>query len=298
MTPPAERGLVLAFPECREQAAAVARAAGLGCAQITLHRFPDGESLVTLPEPVAPRVFIYRSLDQPNEKLLELLMAAATARDLGAARVGLVAPYLCYMRQDKAFHPGEAVSQRIVGELLAGSFDEVVTVDPHLHRVATLEQAVPVTTAVTVAASDAMARFLEQRLAAPILIGPDQESEQWVAAIARRNALQYGVARKQRLGDSEVRVTLPEVDYTGRNVVLVDDIASTGNTIAATCRALAAHRPASIRVMVTHALFAAGALERMLAAGADEVVSCDSIRHPSNRISLADSLARALRDLR
>ena len=91
---------------------------------------------------------ILRTLNNPNEKLVELLLAAQTARTLGASHLTLVAPYLAYMRQDIAFQPGEAVSQRIVGRFLAGLFDAVITVDPHLHRVATLQEAVPVTQAV------------------------------------------------------------------------------------------------------------------------------------------------------
>ncbi|MCZ4328253.1 ribose-phosphate pyrophosphokinase-like domain-containing protein, partial [Brachybacterium paraconglomeratum] len=86
---------------------------------------------------------LYRSLDQPNEKLVELLLAARTARTLGAPHLTLVAPYLPYMRQDIAFSPGEAVSQRIVGPFLASLVDAVITVDPHLHRVASLRDVVP-----------------------------------------------------------------------------------------------------------------------------------------------------------
>jgi ribose-phosphate pyrophosphokinase len=289
-----KKGLMLSFPECRAPAAVVARAVGLDFAEIDVHRFPDGESRIGLPDTVAEHVFIYRTLDQPNEKLLELVLAAATARELGAVRLALVAPYLCYMRQDKAFHPGEAVSQHIVGNLLAGYFDEVVTVDPHLHRVDRLEDAVPVTNALAIAATDAMSHYLDEHLESPILIGPDEESEQWVAAIAQRNDLEFQVAHKQRFGDSDVKVCLPEACYRGRHVVLVDDMVSTGQTLAATSMELVRYQPASITVMVTHALFVKDALARIRAAGVDQVWSCDSIRHATNRITLANSLAGAL----
>lgn len=289
---------MLSFPECRDPAASVATAAGLDFAEIDLHHFPDGESRIALPDMVAEHVFIYRSLDQPNEKLVELVLAAAAARELGAVRLGLVAPYLCYMRQDKAFHPGEAVSQRIIGNLLADYFDEVVTVDPHLHRVRRLEDAVPVKKALALSAADAMAHFLSEHLENPILVGPDEESEQWVASIARLNELEFYVARKQRFGDSDVRVSLPGAVYRARHLVLVDDMASTGQTLAATSVELARHKPASITAMVTHALFENDALARVSEAGVDEIWSCDSIRHATNRITLADTLARGLLSLR
>ena len=287
-------GLLLAFPEGLESPGRLAAAAGLDIAQIEVHRFPDGESRIRIPLPLPPHVLIYRSLDQPNGKLVELLMAAATARELGAQRITLVAPYLCYMRQDKAFHPGEAVSQRVLGKLLANNFNALITVDPHLHRVHKLSDAVPVENAVALAATDAMASYLEGRLDNPMLIGPDEESRQWVAAIARRNQLEFHVASKLRTGDSDIRVSLPDAAYGGRHLVLVDDIASTGSTLVAATLALREHNPASITVMVTHALFVGDALQRIQGAGVSQIWSCDSISHATNRISLTKSIAQAL----
>ncbi|MCK5359577.1 MAG: ribose-phosphate pyrophosphokinase-like domain-containing protein, partial [Gammaproteobacteria bacterium] len=205
-----KKGLLLGFPEYSTPAQDLATAAGLDYAEIEVHRFPDGESQLRLPYPLPEHIVICRSLNQPNEKLVELALAASTARDLGAGKVTLVAPYLCYMRQDKAFNPGEAVSQRIIGKLLANWFDGLITVDPHLHRVHHLDDAVPVAKAKALNATEAMADYLDGRLDNPLLIGPDEESEQWVAAIARRNQLDFHVARKVRFGDSDVQVTLPE----------------------------------------------------------------------------------------
>ena len=126
--------LVLGFPSYTAQARGIAAKAALGYADIALRRFPDGESLVRLPDTLPEQVVFCVSLDDPNAKLIELELAAQTARSLGARTLTLVAPYLCYMRQDSAFRPGEAVSQRIIGALLARHFDSVITVDAHLHR--------------------------------------------------------------------------------------------------------------------------------------------------------------------
>ena len=128
--------MLLGFSDYESQGRRLADALGMPFALVAIHRFPDGESKVTLPSPLPERVVLCRSLDAPNDKLIELMLCAETARAMGAKRVALVAPYLCYMRQDIAFHPGEAVSQKIVGKFLAGLFDAVITVDPHLHRIA------------------------------------------------------------------------------------------------------------------------------------------------------------------
>ncbi len=287
--------LVLCFPEYRQQAQRMADAAGFPCSDVDIHHFPDGESRIRLPEKLPEQIIFCRSLNQPNEKLIELILAAATARRLGAKRITLVAPYLCYMRQDKAFHPGEAISQRIIGELLANRFDSLITVDPHLHRVHNLQQAVPVEQAVTLSATSVMADWLTRQMKNPLLIGPDEESVQWVAAIARHNSLDYCVARKERFGDRSVRITLPDGYYTGRHIVLVDDVASTGRTLEAAARELAPHKPASISVLVTHALFFDDAQQRLQRVGVEQIWSCDTIPHPTNHLHLAQLLAEAIK---
>lgn len=291
------KGLLLGFPEYSKPAQKLARAAGLDFAEVEVHRFPDGESRVRLPEKMPEHVVICRSLNQPNEKLVELILAASTSRKLGATKIALVAPYLGYMRQDKAFYPGEAVSQQIVGNLLATLFDALITVDPHLHRVHRMEDAVPVPIALALSATGAMSDYLGKKLENPLLVGPDEESEQWVSAIAEHNQLEFHVARKLRLGDSDVRVSLPGADYRGRHIVLVDDIISTGRTIESAIMELKPYQPGSITVMATHALFAGDALARLKNAGADNIWSSDSIPHPTNQIGLSAVLAPALTGL-
>jgi ribose-phosphate pyrophosphokinase len=286
--------MLLGFPDYREPAQRVAAKAGLAYADIAVHGFPDGESLVRLPPSLPSDVVLYTSLDAPNRRLIELELAAATARQLGARRLTLITPYLCYMRQDVAFHRGEAVSQRIIGALLARHFDTLITVDPHLHRTGHLADAVPVRRAVALTAAPVMAEWLKHQARGQLLIGPDAESEQWVSAIAAPGHFDFGVATKQRLGDNDVRVTLPDCHFAGRDVVLVDDIASTGHTLAAAAQQIAAQGARSISVVVSHALFFGDALQMLRAAGVTDIVSTDSIPHPSNRLHLDALLAAAL----
>ena len=291
---PERDALVLGFPEYAAQASALAAAAGLPYAAIEVHHFPDGESLVRLPTALPPALVFCRSLEQPNGKLIELELAAAAALEQGARRLSLVAPYLCYMRQDRAFRPGEAVSQRIIGQLLARHFDTLITVDPHLHRIHDLRDAVPLRHAISLTAAPVMADWLAGREDKPLLLGPDAEAEQWVAAIAATSGLAYGVASKTRLGDRSVRVRLPDLSFGGRDVVLVDDVASTGQTLAECARALLAAGAHSVAALVTHALFVDDALAGLRRAGIETIVSTDSIPHVSNALPLAPILARAV----
>lgn len=286
--------LILAFPDYLPQAQQLAATTGWPLACISIHRFPDGESRLQLPEKLSPHVIFCRSLDQPNAKLVELLLAAAGARELGAETLTLVAPYLCYMRQDMEFTPGEVVSQRHLGRLLAKYFEQVVTVDAHLHRITHLEEAIPLAHAVNLSATLPMADFLSRQPYQPLLVGPDSESAQWVSTLAALQHLDYVCASKQRFGDRDVRITLPEGNWHGRHVVLVDDMASSGHTLEVAAKLLQPYQPASVSVLVTHALFVGDALERLRVAGVENIWSCDSITHSSNCISLSGLLAGML----
>ncbi len=286
--------LLLHFDDEADSAARIAAAAGIACARIERHRFPDGELKLRLPAALPPQVALLRTLAQPNEKLVELLLAVQTARTLGATQLTLVAPYLAYMRQDMAFAPGEAVSQRIVGRFLAGLFDAVITVDPHLHRIATLDEAVPVPRTVVLSGAPLLADLIAQQRPGALLVGPDEESAQWVAQAAARHGFDHAVCRKVRHGDRHVEIALPAMDVHGRAVVLLDDMASSGHTLAQAARGLLAAGATSVNVAVTHALFAGEAGQLLWDAGIRQVWSTDCIAHPSNAVSMAPAIAAAL----
>jgi ribose-phosphate pyrophosphokinase len=286
--------MLLFFEDEERFARQLATAAGLAPHRVARHRFPDGELKLTLPARVPERVILLRSLYQPNEKLIELMLAAQTARELGARHVVLVAPYLSYMRQDIAFRPGEAVSQKIAGRFLATLFETVITVDPHLHRTGELHTAVPAARAIAVATAPLLTRFLEGKVDHPVLIGPDEEAEQWVRAAAA-DRYEWTVCRKTRNGDREVEVAMPGMVVRGRDVVLIDDIASTARTLAQTAYGLWSAGVANIDIFVTHPVFAGDALDVLRAAGVGSIWSSDTVPHPTNAISVVPLLADALR---
>ncbi|NVJ70266.1 MAG: ribose-phosphate diphosphokinase [Alphaproteobacteria bacterium] len=263
---------------------------------IDIHTFPDGESLLRV-VPQSGTVVLYASLYQPNAKLIHILQAAQAFRDGGAQRIVLVCPYLCYMRQDKAFHEGEAVSQRLMGTLLGPAFDRIVTVDPHLHRVSSLSEVFPGRDADALSAAALIAQKVaaDDTLEGAILVGPDGESEQWVGAAARAAGLDYMVATKERFGDREVRVTLPEAGQArGRAAVIVDDLVSSGTTMQRCAEILTQAGAKHIEAVAVHAVCSDKDFAAMKAAGIARLRSCDGILHKSNDIELAPLLAEAL----
>ncbi len=289
--------LLLFFEEETDQATQIASAAGMALASISRHRFPDGELKLGLPNVLPQRVTVLRSLHQPNEKLLELLLVARTARTLGAKHLTLVAPYLAYMRQDIAFQPGEAVSQRIVGRFLAELFDAVITVDPHLHRITTLQEVVPVGRAIVLSGAPLLADWIDLHRKQPLLVGPDEESAQWIAQAAQLHGFDFVVCKKIRHGDRSIEATLPQANIAGRAVVLLDDIASSGHTLATVARLLMAAGAATVDVAVTHALFAEGAIDLIKDAGVSYIWSTDCIPHPSNAVRIAPLIAATITNL-
>lgn len=288
--------LLLFFDEDQALGEALAAQLGWPGERVQRHRFPDGETRLRLPHALPERVVVLRGLQDPNGKLTELWLSAAGARELGARRLTLVAPYLAYMRQDMAFTPGEVVSQRHVGRLLAAAFDALVTVDPHLHRVATLDEVLPGRRGVALSAAPMLGRFVAERVTRPLLLAPDEEAGQWVRAAAASAGLDHAVCHKQRSGDRDVAVGLQGADVRGRAVVLMDDVASTGRTLVAAAQAALAAGAASVDAAVTHALFVGDALAQVQAAGVRRVWSSDSVPHASNAVSLVPLLAAALRE--
>jgi len=288
---------ILAFPEYLPQAQRLASALDVQVQEVLLHHFPDGESLLRLPTTLSDHLIICRSLNQPNDKLIEFLLCAKTARQKGVNRITLVAPYLCYMRQDIANQPGEAVSQRIIGQMLAELFDDVITVDPHLHRISKLNQAIPIDNAISLTAADEIGRFLKQQLDYAVLLGPDGESEQWVSAIAKKIGFDYSVAKKIRQGDKQVTITLPEYDYHNKPVVIIDDMASTGRTLAKATGLLLAAGAQQIYAAITHPLFCDDAEAHILQSGVQQIWSTDSISHSTACIHLDKLIAQAIRDI-
>lgn len=290
--------LLLAFAD--EAALARALATELGCplAFVAEHRFPDGETRLTLPPVLPEQVIVLRGLQAPNHKLVALLLAARSARTLGARRLDLVAPYLAYMRQDMAFNPGEVVSQRIVAGFLGELFDRVVTIDPHLHRIATLDEVMPGSRGIALGAAPLLGRWIAAQWpdgAPPLLVGPDEEAGQWVQQAGAAGGLDGIVCTKTRRGDRDVTVDLPAHALRGRAVVLIDDLASTGHTLVQAARALFAQGVVSVDAAVVHALFRGDAMQQLRRAGIGRIWSTDAVAHETNVVSVAPLLARALR---
>ena len=293
------RPLIFSLPGNENLAVSLARELDAEPGSVEIRRFPDGESYVRILSQVSGReCLLVATLDRPDDKILPLSFLGTTARELGAARVTLIAPYLAYMRQDRRFQPGESVTSACFARFLSGWIDGLVTVDPHLHRRSSLEEiyTVPCT---TLHAAPLISRWIKEEVENPLLVGPDVESEQWVAEVASKVGSPWVVLKKERLGDRNVRISVPDIDHwLDRTPVLVDDIISTARTMIETVGHLVrAGLKAPVCVGV-HAVLAGSAYADLRAAGAGRIVTCNTIPHESNGIDVCPLLARALREVR
>lgn len=289
--------IIYTFPSYQQQGKNIAESLNLPCFDIQVHHFPDKESLVTLPPQKSEHIIFCLSLDYPNNKLIELLLAAKTVRLQGAKRLTLVTPYLCYMRQDKSFHAEEAISQQIIGQWLSELFDDLITVDPHLHRVVNLDSVIPNTNNIILTATSLLGEFIKALGKKVILMGPDEESLQWVKQVASICKVPYAVATKIRHSDIDVSIQLPEISIKDQHVVLIDDVISTGNTVAQTAIQLHTAGASQVDVLATHALFGKEAMDMLKKSKIKNIYSTDSIPHETNSIPLANILSESIKTI-
>ena len=271
---------------------------GMGAVELESRRFPDGESYLRFRQDLKGRdVALVCTLNDPDSKTLALLFAARTARELGASRVGLVAPYLGYMRQDRRFHDGEAVTSVHFAALLSQAFDWLATVDPHLHRRGSLSEIYSIPSKV-VAAAPAMAQWIKMNVQKPLIVGPDSESEQWAADVARACDAPHAVMSKTRLGDRRVDIEAPPLSqWKDRTPVLLDDIISSARTMALAARKIQqAGLEAPVCVGV-HGVFSSDALGALREAGVRQVVTTNTIAHEMNGIDVSALVASAVKEL-
>lgn len=284
--------LLLPVPGDEAFAARLAAAGPFELGGLDFRRFPDGERYVRIDfDPRGRPVDIICS--NADEHFLTVAFVADALRDLRASQVTLVAPYLGYMRQDARFRPGEAVSARTFARLVSSTVDKLVTVDPHLHRFGSLGELYDIP-CMALRAAPLIGDWIAREVTAPLIIGPDAESEQWASEIAAKAGAPYAILAKRRYGDREVEITMPDLSaHAGRQPVLIDDIASSGRTLIAASGALRKQSFSPPICVVVHAIFAGEAFSQLEATAA-RIVSTDTLAHASNAITVASLIAEAL----
>lgn len=289
---------IISFSDYETVSRAIAHTLNTDYTTATVHQFPDGETRIRVePAQIKNKVIVLCSLYHPNTVVLPLLFLAETLRDYGAEEILLVAPYLAYMRQDHRFNDGEGISARYFARLISDYFDGLITVDPHLHRIKSLDEIYTVPTEV-IHAAPLVADWIQHHIERPLLVGPDIESSQWVSDLAQRSGAPFVILEKARHGDRDVEVSIPEVNkWSQHTPVLFDDIISTGKTMIETIKHLK-HLGLTAPVCISvHGIYADNARQEILNAGAGKIVTTNSIPNPDGIIDLTQDICNAIKDI-
>lgn len=280
--------VLISFPGNEYLGEALASRYDFEIGKLNFRRFPDQESYIRYDGIVKNKEFaIVCTLDRPDQKFLPLIFLASLLKDLGAKRVGIIAPYLAYMRQDTAFQAGEAITSRYFARYISQHFDWIVSVDPHLHRYKTLNAIYTIPSS-TVSASKALGQWIKQSVENPLIVGPDGESEQWVKGVAEIVEAPSVVFNKLRSGDYSVQISVPDLSqWKGRRPVIVDDVISSGQTILECNKKLQEQNFAPSVVAVVHPLFSNESYVK-LKESVFQIGSSNTIEHPSNQIDLSN----------
>ena len=259
--------------------------------------FPDGEKYLRIPKRLEGDVLLVHSLHQPqDERFVQLLLAVDAAKGAGASRVIVVVPYFAYARQDKRFLEGEPVS---VGALLkaveAAGADALAVVD--IHKPSSLDEWLRIPHFNVLPVGE-LAGYFRGKLRDPVVLAPDKGALHRAQLAAQALGAEYDYLEKSRdRVTGEVKIAPKSVDVGGRDVLFIDDIISTGGTLVAAAKEVLALGAKRVYAACTHALLVSGALDKLYAAGVEEVVATDTVPSPVSRVSVAEPIAEAVRKL-
>ncbi len=289
--------LLVPLPGTETLAASIARKIRADIADMRFRQFPDGESYIRfLSSPQDRNIIVLAMLDRPDCKINRLIFTAGGARDLGARQVGLIAPYLPYMRQDKRFNSGEVITSASFAAVISTHFDWLMTVDPHLHRRSSLDEiyAIPST---VLQAAPLLAEWIKNHIANPVLIGPDSESEQWVYQVAGELGCPYHILSKTRHGDRIVEISTPDLSaWASATPVIIDDTISSAQTMIETVHHIRGQGLAPPVCCAVHGVFDDAALAQLKKAGPAQIITSNTVMCETSSIEISGLLADALQN--
>ena len=264
---------------------------------IQIEKLPDGEKYVRLSSNVRDRdVFLFNSFARnPDEMIVETIFLIETIAEYGARSINCVFPYFPYSRQDKRFIKGEALSLKIVSKMFKNlSIDKMYVFDFHMHRIDNLTKLFGCDV-INLTAMRKLANYSKNFSDELIVVAPDEEAIQWAKTFAEEINSEYLHLKKIRVDAENVIISSPPPDVKGKDVIIVDDMISTGGTVIQALRVLKQGGCNRVFVACTHAILAGDALKRMLEAGVEDLVASDTILSPISHVTVSDLIANEIK---
>jgi ribose-phosphate pyrophosphokinase len=289
--------IVIGCSKSKELAKKIAKKLKARYSELIVKKFPDNELKVRYNTNVKNQTIIlvqsfYGSI---NDDLIETIFASYTAKDLGVKKVILVAPYFPYLRQDKRFNPGEAVSIHIIGDLADHFWDEIYIIDPHLHREKTLSHIFKIK-AHRLTANPLIVDYIKKKIKNPVIIGPDWESYKWARKVAVKVGCESAIMKKRRYSARKVKVTLnKKIDIRSKNLIFIDDMISTGHTLLEAIKAMKKLGAKKVTCFAVHGILVENALQKLQRAGA-KVITTNTIPNKASKIDVSSLITNHLKN--
>ena len=256
--------------------------------------FPDGENKITIRgKPIGKSIVVQSVYPPIDSNFIQALSLISKVKET-SSQVFAVIPYLCYMRQDKEFLPGEIVTSAVIAKMLkAVGVNKIVTVDIH-SKLAIKYFDVPLK---NVSAIPKLASFFKKmKLKDPLVVAPDlfwaPQARQF-AKILGTESVAINKQRDRKTGELEIRQPQKK-NFEGRDIILVDDMISTGGSIVKATEYLKRQNCGRIYAACTHALLVGNAEKKIRDAGVLKIISANTIPGKTNAVDVSDILAKSL----
>jgi len=254
--------------------------------EVTYKRFPDDEFYVRILDDVKGEDVLIVQTTYPDTKIVELILMQDAVYEAGANEITVAIPYFGYSRQDKKFEDGEPISARAIAEHISLHANYVITVDPHKEHLLDFFN-VP---AYSCSAVVEIAKYLKEK-DVDFVLAPDKGAKKRAQQAAGIIGCEYDYMEKTRIDGTTIKIKPKNLDAKNKNVAIIDDIISTGGTMAKSIRELKKQGAKKVSVACTHGLFVGGAKEKLLSAGCDEIISTDTIEDEFSKVKTAPCIA-------
>ena len=254
-------------------------------AETIIHRFPDGELYVRIKEKIENQEIIIIQTTYPDKNIIELFLLLDACKRANVKKITVIIPYFGYARQDKQFKPGEPISAEALATLICVNADEIITIDPHKEHIKGFFS-VPTK---SVTAVPTLASYLKNKNI-DVVLAPDEGALKRAKETAKILNCEVDYLEKKRIDGNTITIKPKKLEVKNKTIAIIDDIISTGGTMAAAITELKKQKAAKVHVVCTHGLFAGTAIEKLKKAQCDEIISTETIKSAYSKIKITPVL--------
>ena len=258
-------------------------------AEMISKRFPDNEMYIQIIDKIAGEHVVIVQTTYPDPNIVELFLLQNAVEEANAKKITVVIPYFGYARQDTKFKEGEPISAKAIANLVSLSADNVITVDPHKEHILDFFS----TSAVSCSAVPELSKYLKQKNI-DMVLAPDKGALERAKQAAKIIGCDFDYMEKTRIDGTTIKIKPKNLDAKNKNVAIIDDIISTGGTMAKSIKELKKFGAKKVFVSCTHGLFAGDAIKKLTSAGCDEIISTDTIASSYSKVKIAPCVSELI----